>query len=731
MQPSSSSPSSPPAGAIDRWLEIDLYWFDHHDILGSARHFWERSAPLFTGVDGWRGVILNVGWTLDYIMDWRGREEDRIFFPPMQPEPWFEVGGPLPGTTEQRLEHWKTRFARPAASLAKQYDPWTYADLRHLAGALREQALAHGLTEIRIGTLVIGYKDLYGGASAWSERHPDAFVKGFKPTHQFNAPAAPCAAFPQGIPVGTPFPVAFGRQWGCLSRALGLDAIVLRDSTFLEVSYNRAGPFGPLAPSAAQAEAWHRAACALVRETKQANPAALVIGYSNAASAVGDWRANCVDVEALAKEGFLDVWIDQTWAGAWNEVGLRYNNFWNYPAMGWTYQLGTLLVHAAMLAETQVRHYPLVETFDAWESWDVIHTAPDRLRWGIWAYSHAAVKTPHGLKLPVGTYISWANQGKRLLSAGDIAFLAREINAATADAKRVTAVAGPSLVYHRDALASLMARAAPELEIKEWIDEQAGTVMKWPVPILSITRMEWLSVVEGDAWIVQTPVSLSRHNRATLRRLIDSGQPIVLVGSAAGGIDPELAAALGLTLPAAGEASLATAADVTTSLPRWADGLEARFPLRQRITQPGARANAGVLYSIAGAPGLVVSADPRHRAAFWDPPEFSYQPGVPLRTLLGSPVPYVLMARVLTGFLADTGALHAAKIDPQQTFSIAAWQIDGRQWRLLAGNLEEGWRDDADHTRHVTLRLPADWVNAGARERRVSLPQAGCAVLDV
>ena len=69
-----------------------------------------------------------------------------------------------------------------------------------------------------------------------------------------------------------------------------------------------------------------------------------------------------------------------------------------------------------------MRHYHLVETFDAWESWDVIHTAPERLRWGIWAYSHAAVKTPSGIKLPAGSYISWANQGKRLLSAEDVSF---------------------------------------------------------------------------------------------------------------------------------------------------------------------------------------------------------------------------------------------------------------------------------------------------------------------
>ena len=70
--------------------------------------------------------------------------------------------------------------------------------------------------------------------------------------------------------------------------------------------------------------------------------------------------------------------------GAWNEVGIREGSFWNAPTKGWTYQLAYMLMHAAILADTKVRHYPLVETFDAWESWDVIHSAPERLRWGIW-----------------------------------------------------------------------------------------------------------------------------------------------------------------------------------------------------------------------------------------------------------------------------------------------------------------------------------------------------------
>ena len=76
-------------------------------------------------------------------------------------------------------------------------------------------------------------------------------------------------------------------------------------------------------------------------------------------------------------------------------------------------ETNAMLGHAAILADTKVRHYFLTETFDAWESWDVIHHAQERLRWGIWAFSHAAVKKPEGLKMPSGSYISWCNQGVR------------------------------------------------------------------------------------------------------------------------------------------------------------------------------------------------------------------------------------------------------------------------------------------------------------------------------
>src|ERR1035437_9412126 len=62
----------------DRWMEIDLYWFEQADIAGSVSCFWDRFAPLYKSIDGDRGLILNIGWTVGYIMEWTGEPEQRI-----------------------------------------------------------------------------------------------------------------------------------------------------------------------------------------------------------------------------------------------------------------------------------------------------------------------------------------------------------------------------------------------------------------------------------------------------------------------------------------------------------------------------------------------------------------------------------------------------------------------------------------------------------------------------
>ena len=83
------------------------------------------------------------------------------------------------------------------------------------------------------------------------------------------------------------------------------------------------------------------------------------------------------------------------------------------------------------------------------------------------------------------------------------------------------------------------------------------------------------------------------------------------------------------------------------------------------------------------------NANGRH-VSFWDPPEFITGPGGPLRrTLGGSALPYVLTARVANSFLGDAGALHAERIDPDQTLAVSAWRLKNGNVRILGGNVEE------------------------------------------
>lgn len=535
----------------DRWLEIDLYWFDKDHIRDSAAAFLQRVAPLYAGLSGWRGVILNVGWLIDYIAEWSGDPDQLIpLLKDAQQQPWSKVEGLLTGDTEQRMRQWRARFAHPVTELKRDYQAWTYGDLKTLASELRAiAAQRYGVKGLKVGSLVLDWRSIYGSKPhIFGTEHPEAYRTGtIDYTADLHADSRRYAAFPSGVHEGTPIREFFGRQWGALSKAVGLNAIVLRDSFLFKGVYTRGwGPQGAVPADPVAAARWSKAVADFVRDTKLGNPKALVIAYSNAASAISDWRVNCVDFEALANEGSLDAFIDQTWAGAWNEVGVRDGDFWNLPILGWTFQLATVLIHAAVLAKTKVRHYVLTETFDAWESWDIIHTAPERLRWGVWAYHHAAVKTPSGLKMPRGTYVSWMNQGKRLLSPGDVAWLAENINGAVTDARRTAEVYGPTLVYCRDAIKWEM-RNAPAVFEKEWIDEQAGCLIKWGTPILSVTRSEWLAEVKLDMPILSTPDHLPEDQVRAIERIVHEGRPLAIFGSPAGGVDPTLSRMLGIT----------------------------------------------------------------------------------------------------------------------------------------------------------------------------------------
>jgi hypothetical protein len=709
----------------DRWMEIDLYWFQQKDIAGSIKAFWNRFQPLYAGVQGYRGVILNVGWTVACVMEWSGDLSQHITLPRGSGEQhWVDERGPLTGSTEERMRKWKERFEHPLFVEHRGYDPWTYGDVKELAVLLRKEAAERGISDFKVGMLNYAWKDAYGEVAPWVARHPEAFsgvrsggagwaqsFSYFDPNAKLHFDPAKLGGLPNGIPEDMPVQKAYAEQWGSLSKSVGLDAIMLRDSFGMPVPYRRMGPWGSLAPSPEIIRKATAGVSALLREVKTANPRALTMMYSNAASPVADWRANGLDLESLAKEGYLDIYVDQTWAGAWNEVGLRETDFWNNPLLGWTYQLGYIL-HAATLADTKVRHYPLVETFDAWEDWDVIHTAPERLRWGIWAYSHATAKTPKGLKLPAGSYISWANQGKRLLSENDVRFLTDNLNATIADARKTREVFGPTLVYSRESMQWQIAHATANHDIKEWIGEQAASVMKWPAPILSVTRMEWLPQVKSGLFILQTPSHLTPQHEAYIAKLMTGGHLIAIFGSPAGGIAPELARLGGLSSTGGSSEDharihLATLTDASRTL---AKNIPETFKTYYRLTTNQAGPETRVLYAVDGNPVLTLNTAQGMRIVMWDPSEVFFKGQNPLAALWGgSAAPYALVAGALNYLLAKHDVLRAQEIDLDQTMSVTSWRVDAGSIRVLAGNLEEGLRDDADMNRHAVMVLPQSW----------------------
>ena len=708
----------------DRWLEIDLYWFKQQEKAESVHAFWDRFQPLFAGVRGYRGVILNIGWTVGPLMEWSGNLEQKISLPTGSGQSrWVDERGPLPGTTEERKRESETRFSGALVGQRRGYDPWTYGDVKLLAAELKQAGAQRGIPGFKVGMLNYAWTNAYGEEAAWVRRHAEAFTKlgtsqsenfsvgrYFDPAAHLHADTTPLGGLPKGIAEGMPVHAAYAAQWGSMSRALGLDAIMLRDSFGMPVPYQRAGPWGAVAPSADVIHRATDAVAALVKETKLANPDALVMMYSNGASAVSDWRSNGLDLESIAKRGYLDIWVDQTWAGAWNEVGIREGAFWNAPTKGWTYQLAYMLTHAAILADTKVRHYPLVETFDAWESWDVIHSAPEKLRWGIWAYSHAAVKTPTGLKMPVGTYISWANQGERLLDEQDVRFLADNVNAAVEDAHQTSTVFGPTLVYSREAMQWQIEHASPDHDVNEWIDEQVGSVAKWPVPILSATRMEWLPKVQSDLFLVQTPSHLSSENMEVLHQFIKEGHPVALLGSFVGGIDDSLLRLAGLSGSFAVDGGPVRTCSATNRLPDLLKNAPANFSTYCRPLKDSANSDAKVIYTEEGSPALTLDEAGGKRIAAWDPPNLRSVEGIPLSQIWGNTgAPYALGAGVLNELLQVNSDLHVNKIDLNQTMNIAAWRTQDGKIRIMVGNLEEGLRDDADLSRHATLEIPISW----------------------
>lgn len=679
--------------AGDRWLEMDLTWFDPAQPFPARLDvLFERIAPLLSEVQGRRGIFFNLGWLVDLVTEWTGDPEQLI----------------------------PTRSRRTA--------PWAAVSYRRLAefvSEYREAASRHGVDGAGCGVLFVDWAHvvwppelkIYDFDSDWYDRHPELYeppksfigMPDLHPVNLLHADTYPYASAPDGIAEGTHFGDLLGAQWASFAAATGFDAILLRDGFCGPMIYTRNGPYGTTAPDDPEVVTrFSDAVRHLFRAVKRAAPERLVVGYSSAISPVADWRVGCVDFEALVADGFIDGWIEQTWGGAWQD-------WWHQLWKGWTFQTANLLTRGAMIARANEQRerpcalYHLVETWDGWEHWDTIHQVPGKLTWGAWAFAHASALTPDGPRPSDGAYVSWINNGHmELLSEADIDFVGGLLDRTEHSAAALEHVHGPALVYDRATMGRLAADE-PAANVGEWIDDQAALIMKWAVPILSATRPEWLAA--GAAATTDPVLVASVPTDPSGIDALLAAQVLAVFGRA-DVIAPEIRTALGIE--PTGERR---PGDFWRSTGDHPDLPTLDRPYVPEHCVVDTAADVTVEYATADTP-LLTSRDAK---LWWQPTDWSepFNQFVP-KYQVGSTFPAYLVASRLSELAAAAGTIHAVVPSRPTPVAFHAWRSGGVD-HVLVGNLETGEFGDSRTPRAVTIRLPLADLALGSSARQLEL----------
>lgn len=657
----------------DRWIELDLFFFKGKPFRVEARSLIERLAPLYRDVRGDHGVVLCCAWLCDVVTEWNGDPAQILPFRSPTMQAWAG---------------------------------YSYADLKDLLVVLKDEAVRAGLPDFKTAIMLVAWGKFdwgegggYDLQSGWYERHPELyfadFWKNIDHRKRLKADNHRYASLPDGIAEGTSFASFFSGQWALLSRFLDVDAVHFRDGFLGPAIYEMVGPFGEKGPrDPAAYDEWSRELIAFFTAAKAANPSCLVMAYSSARSAVGEYRVGCFDLEALVASGGIDVWIDQTWAGAWQD-------WWTHEFRGWTFQLANLIAHHVMIVAgnrrraTPCRHYHLIETWDAWEPWDTLHQTPMKLRWGMWAFTHAAVATPSGLSRTAGSYISWAHNWRgHLLSPEDVGFLRKNLNAAVTSAERLDEVYGPALALNLPQM-SAMRKTTPHLNPGDLIDDECAMLMKWGVPCLSGVGLD-APPVAREGYVLQNPATLS----AAWREHLGSPATAYIAASPAQWIDARLLTDIGVTV---GDKAFGFGKHHLEQPVFTGDDIA---KISSVSMAPSRELKAGSARVIVETDRTLLVAQAACAPHFlWQPPyPFTQTSSCLGQSQYGSLAPFVALARAWQH--AQRGAASAWVDDAPAHLPVSfhLWRSGG-QIQVLLGNLETGIIGDSRTSRELAFTL--------------------------
>ncbi|WP_375385758.1 hypothetical protein [uncultured Microbacterium sp.] len=674
------------ATTADRIIELDIDALGGVGSASKAAEIVSRLMPLWKdaiGCGSVAGLVLNLGWLMDPVTLFSGDPGQRL---------------PI-------------RSSRLAA-----YADLTYRRLGELVAELRQEAFRRGIPTLRIGMLVLGIGEfvneivrapgtgtagtreaaLYQERGEWYARHPELFP--FSPAITLHGPgvdwrqplgadSARYATRPSGIAGGASFAEFFADQWAAVAETVGFDLLLMRDEMTTPVHSGRVGFDGSSNPAdSAQVDEWTTALVAVTSTVKQRSPGTFLMLYSSGLSPTVELIYGRLDIARVVAEGEIDAWIDQTWGGAWQD-------WWDAGWQGWSFQLSNLLARAALIEagnrhrSEPCRHYPLFQLLDGWEPYDTLHDYPEKLKWGIWAFSHAATRAGETYRPRDGAYLAVANDRTgRLIGSDDVAWVAETVSAAAESASHLERVLGPELVIP-GAQAGIYASSTAES-----VEDAVGFLGKWGAPVLAAIAAD---LREDQSTEGRVRAAIEADAAGT------DGAPTLVVGA------PEdlrnyVAALLGVE-----RLDRAAPSGYRRGFTDDHRELSAQsWPYMGRRQATAIVPPAHVIYGGEDGP-TAVSAGAN---IWWLPPHVAN--GADRRLThyqIGTVDPHVAVARAFSRLRVDRGLLALDPLPRHETISLHGW-VSAGVLHVLIGNVESGWIGDSRYPRRVLVRLPEEFL---------------------